>query len=185
MKDIWDKLFGIGLGKTGTHSLQSAMKYLGFIPALHGLKYIDELRNVKFACDIFIAARWKFLDYAYPQARFILTDRDTQTWLASSKNHGGNTIRKGRSGIPDQNGMHLPLRTAESRYILYGIAHFEEDIFVRVKEKHRRDIEAYFANKPDKLLIMDFEKGDGWQKLCHFLDVPEPDIPFPHKNKSS
>ena len=27
---------------------------------------------------------------------------------------------------------------------------------------------------------MNFEKGDGWNKLCKFLNVPEPDIPFPH-----
>jgi hypothetical protein len=25
-------------------------------------------------------------------------------------------------------------------------------------------------------------EGDGWEKLCNFLDKPIPQIPYPHKN---
>jgi len=30
---------------------------------------------------------------------------------------------------------------------------------------------------------MDITKGDGWDKLCKFLEKPKPDVSFPHKNK--
>lgn len=35
--------------------------------------------------------------------------------------------------------------------------------------------------KPENLLIM--ELGDGWEKLCKFLNKPVPQIPYPHSNK--
>ncbi len=34
----------------------------------------------------------------------------------------------------------------------------------------------------ERLLV--YRMGDGWQPLCEFLDVPIPDIPFPHANKN-
>jgi len=33
------------------------------------------------------------------------------------------------------------------------------------------------------LLVIDFEKGDGYTSLCGFLDCPVPQEPFPHKNR--
>lgn len=36
------------------------------------------------------------------------------------------------------------------------------------------------AIAPDRLLV--FDVAEGWAPLCHFLDVPTPDFPFPHAN---
>ncbi|MYB38989.1 MAG: hypothetical protein F4Y26_16720 [Gammaproteobacteria bacterium] len=33
------------------------------------------------------------------------------------------------------------------------------------------------------LLVLDFERGDGWPELCAFLGEPVPDTPFPHVNR--
>ncbi len=33
----------------------------------------------------------------------------------------------------------------------------------------------------ERLLI--FNPSEGWGPLCRFLDLPEPDVPFPHANK--
>ena len=33
-----------------------------------------------------------------------------------------------------------------------------------------------------RLLI--YEPGQGWEPLCHFLDVPEPDTPYPKVNST-
>lgn len=33
-----------------------------------------------------------------------------------------------------------------------------------------------------KILVFDVFSGDGWEKLCNFLDRPIPNRPFPHKN---
>jgi hypothetical protein len=31
---------------------------------------------------------------------------------------------------------------------------------------------SFFSDKPNKLLIMDIYKGDGFDKLCPFLNLP-------------
>ena len=183
MKDIWHKIFGIGLGKTGTTSLTRAMQILNIKPTAHGIKYIDELRNVRFAADLFIAARWHFLAYAYPKAKFILTDRDTDSWLDSTQRHYQSTQKRSMEGTPTEWGLKIPLRTAESRWLMYGTTTFDSEKFRRVMDAHRFTAQIFFENQPERFLIMYITKGDGWKKLCSFLNIPIPDSPFPHKNR--
>lgn len=183
MKDIWNKIFGIGLGKTGTTSLTKAMVILGLTPAVHGVKYIDELRNVRFAADIFVAARWHFLAYAYPKAKFILTDRDTESWLDSTRRHYESTKRRSMEGIPTEYGLKIPLRTAESRWLLYGTTVFDPEKFEKTMNEHRLTSQIFFESQPERFLCMNIINGDGWEKLCSFLNVPVPNISFPYKNR--
>ena len=35
---------------------------------------------------------------------------------------------------------------------------------------------------PSQLLV--YRVGEGWEPLCHFLEVEVPDSPFPHENKA-
>lgn len=183
MKDIWDKIFGIGLGKTGTTSLTKAMTILGFTPVAHGIKYIDELRDVKFAADIFIAARWQFLAYAYPKAKFILTDRDTESWLDSTQRHYESTQKRSMEGTPTEYGLKIPLRTAESRWLMYGTTTFEPDKFKKAMDNHRLTTQVFFDSQPERFLCLYITRGEGWKKLCRFLNVPVPDVLFPYKNR--
>jgi hypothetical protein len=44
-------------------------------------------------------------------------------------------------------------------------------------------VRQFFADKPaGKLLELAICEGEGWEKLCPFLDVPVPAVPFPVKN---
>ena len=52
-------------------------------------------------------------------------------------------------------------------------------------ERHNREVQEYFANRPDDLLIIDLPNDDGWSRLCPFLGHPTPNEPFPHANKAS
>jgi len=46
-------------------------------------------------------------------------------------------------------------------------------------------VEHFFSNKPkDRFLKFRIIDGDGWEKLCSFLDKPIPDVPFPNTNQS-
>jgi hypothetical protein len=45
------------------------------------------------------------------------------------------------------------------------------------------EVQKYFNNQPNKLIVLDWEKGDGWIELCEFLGKPVPSLPFPHANK--
>jgi hypothetical protein len=50
-----------------------------------------------------------------------------------------------------------------------------------IRERNE-EIIHYFENRKSKLLVMDITKGDGWDKLCNFLNKSIPNKPFPHKN---
>ncbi|MCK5363870.1 MAG: hypothetical protein KAR22_12915 [Gammaproteobacteria bacterium] len=47
-------------------------------------------------------------------------------------------------------------------------------------EKNTAEVQAAFG--PVRLLT--YNLGDGWEKLCRFLDRPIPDMPFPRSNSA-
>lgn len=40
----------------------------------------------------------------------------------------------------------------------------------------------HFDGRAGDLLVVCWETGDGWERFCRFLDLPLPDLPFPHEN---
>jgi len=173
------RFFGIGLGKTGTRSLASAMEILGY-SVKHGGQ-MDDVKDYEFLNDIAIAARWRYLDYYYgPMAKFILTIRDIDSWIKSSDAHA-----KGRSGERGKEGVIVGthLARAEHRYLVYGITYYDEKIFRDVYANFNHEIINHFHGQVDRFLILNICAGDGWEKLCPFLDKPVPDKSFPHSHK--
>ena len=52
-------------------------------------------------------------------------------------------------------------------------------------EKHNEAVREYFKDRPEKLLTMCFENGDGWNKLLPFLGIEgTPVADWPHSNKA-
>lgn len=188
-----NKIFCIGFHKTGTTSLAAALQKLGYrvrhgykpqsdliLKALHDkvppLQYLEEEHQTYDAYADLYAIRDHFveLDKAYPDSKFILTVRDEDEWVESVKRQ----IKK----RPDSPFFHHWYYQNELQW-----RHF--------RRMHERCVLEYFdmpsinlryrGVMPDRrLLVMDITKGDGWNKLCEFLNKPIPDKPFPHKNKS-
>jgi len=163
------KIFCIGFFKTGTNSLSEALSILGYrtghflragkMPKQGWIEYIKKL-NYDAYTDSPMPRKdlYKKLDEAFPNSKFILTIRDNKSLEKSILNYF-----KGTSGeIKDSE----QLERAIKRY-----------------DEHNREIIDYFQKKPSQLLIMNLFEGDGWDKLCGFLDKPIPKRPFPHKNK--
>jgi len=173
------KVFGIGFHKTGTTSLAEALRMLGrTVTGPNGVNDPNIARNAlplamslvgKY--DAFQDNPWPLLfrelDARIPGSRFILTVRSEEAWLRSVVAHFGN--------------QDTPMR----RWI-YGVGHplGHEDIYLDRYRQHNRDVVAHFASRPSSLLVMDVAGGDGWEKLCPFLGLPEPAQPFPHANKA-
>ena len=65
----------------------------------------------------------------------------------------------------------------------FGTPMHNEEIYVERYRRHADEVRAYFQNRPQDLLEISWEKGEGWEKLCPFLGVPIPDTPFPHAGK--
>ncbi len=180
------KVFGIGWAKTGTTTLGECFKTLGLNHqsqrldlvldlAKNDLSRILELAKEK---DSFEDWPWiilyQELDEAFPGSRFILTQRDSKNWLLSYQN----MIQKKRQVSEKLNAI---------RRILYSLPFpdvSERDLVERYNQ-HNEEIMLYFQDRPDDLLVVDWEKGDGWETLCQFLGKEIPDAPFPHKNKGT
>jgi len=173
------KVFGIGFHKTGTSSLGKALKRLGYrVSGPFGVHDANTIENVLDVAlekarhfDAFQDNPWpllyKELDARFPGSKFILTVRSTETWLGSVRRHFAACETPMRKWIY---GAGSPIGN-EGRYI-------------EVYEAHNAAVRAYFASRPEDLLILDLPAGDGWLKLCNFLDVEVLDGPFVHANSA-
>jgi len=162
------KVFGVGLSKTGTNSLNAALERLGY-KALHypSPRQVMELaQDYDALTDTPVLACLEALDQHYPGAVFVLTTRAEESWLESCRSHW-ERVKPSDVG-------------AWNRRNVYGIVEFDEATFRRVYHEHNRRIRDYFAGRPWKLVEMDIVAGDGYSKLCPALGLEALDEPFPH-----
>jgi hypothetical protein len=164
------RIFGIGLSRTGTNSLNIALGYLGYkalhYPSPH--KVMELARKYDALTDTPVLAYMEALDQRYPGALFILTLREEESWLESCRGHWERTTPS------DVN--------AWNRSNVYGTAEYDEAVFRRVYHEHNRRIRDYFASRPWKLVEMDIIAGEGYEKLCPAVGLPVLDEPFPHES---
>ena len=184
------KVFGIGMFKTGTTSLEYALRILGFNhinnltffngkPFDYSSKNIENVKNdydyesfskeeinkLKLAIDSYNAFSdhpWMwFFKKAYeihPSGKFILTTRKDEETLANSDYNYWIANGVDENEIPNK-----------------------EDFIYRYK-KHNDEVRKYFKGNSNFIEIC-FENGDGWEEICNFLELPVPEIDFPHMNK--
>ena len=177
------KVFGIGFHKTGTTSLAKALTMLGYRVtgpnAVHRRDLDDRValevaRELLPQFDAFQDAPWAYLyrelDRLVPGSRFVLTVRPEEEWLTSVVRHFGRRVSPLREWVYGP-GLGSPIGN--------------EHQYLERYRRHDREVRAYFAHRPDDLLIMDVTGDDGWEVLCPFLDRPAPDVPFPHVNDAA
>jgi hypothetical protein len=183
-----NKIFCVGLNKTGTSSLHEAFKILG-LKSVH--EYTDSGQNIKdmlhenylSGSDILKGLEaydaytdWDKMPYnqvifkefvkQYPNSKFILNTRDIDGWLNSRVKHvKRNQLEKKNN--PD----------ADIKWLDIDVKAWEEEF-----KKHHEVVFEHFKNREEEMLVFDITKGDGWEKLCPFLEMPIPSVPFPVKN---
>ena len=176
------RVFGIGLGRTGTTSLHQALKILGFRskhcprftldPAGQLCVSKEDIRAHDALTDEPVALIYKELDRRYPGARFILTVRELSNWLASRENNN-RAMQPWWAKNPAVAVLHATL---------FGCASFDRDRYTAAFEAHTASVLDYFRGREADLLLMDLCAGEGWEKLCPFLGLSVPDAPFPRWN---
>ena len=175
-------IVGAGFQKTGTSSLREALKILGFkvkdtssralIPILKGdfKRVINMLKNYDAVEDTPWYIIYKEIDKLVPNSKFVLTIRDEEAWYKSVRKHIGD------------------LRAAHHEWIYgrgKGLPKDDKENTIAVYKKHNDEVKAYFKDRPNDLLVIDFTKGEKWDKLCSFLDLEVPAQEFPHYNNTS
>jgi hypothetical protein len=182
------KVFGVGWAKTGVTTLGRCLEILGYRHHGQRLDLVSDLgagdpatadlsRLLAVAAEFDAFTDWPWIlpfrqfDAAFPGSRFILTTRSPDRWLRSYL-----------SMLP-----RLPPQTDEviqRRRILYGLPFPDvtDAMLLDRYQQHNAEVNRWFRDRPDALLVVDWEAGDGWGPLCRFLGRPVPDVPFPHEN---
>lgn len=176
------KVFGIGLNRTGTTTLGRTLEILGFrnhvsfdfeLTKSWAENDLEPILEIARANNNFEGWPWPLmfreLYEEFEDAKFILTMRKTpETWYKSLCDH---SLRTG----PE-----------EYRKLVYGhyMPHDFKEEYLEFYEQHNRDIINFFKrNASEKLLVVCWEKGDGWKVLCEFLDKESPKREFPFLNR--
>lgn len=171
-------VFCVGFQKTGTSSLTLALGMMGW--DVTGSNWMTErgltdevvkeraskrLETWNAAADNPWPVLWRWLAEEYPDARFILTVRDLESWSESVERHFGDVWTPGHAYI-----------YGEGRYV------GNERLWRRRFQQHNDEVQKWFErHRPDDLLVMDICGGEAdWGALCEFLGCEQPAVPFPH-----
>ena len=182
-----NKVFGVGLPKTGTSSL-AVMLTSNNIPTVHfGNTLCQEIRNKMYKgiykFDILKQFRgvtngfemiFPQLDVEYPDSKFINTIREKEIWMTSAESHWERMMANPKAR-PAEIHHHL---------ITFGTYLFNKDRFSFVYDMHKNMVDEYFKDRPDDLLTIDITIDNEYPiKICDFLGIPCVDRQPKHLNK--
>lgn len=178
-----NKVFGLGLQRTGTTTLRVATATLGLstVPSWRWMgRFSDNLKRGNVLADALDLANrydacinmpfptfYRELYDAHPDAKFILTLRDDESWYESM------TAFFGSANWP------------EIRYVFgQSAAPDHKERMIETYHTHNHTVLEFFADKPGSLLLMDINSGkDGWKTLCDFLGRETEYDDFPKSNE--
>lgn len=172
------KVFGLGLARTGTTSLHEAMQLLGLRSAPESTAFLDGIDAEHLAAfDAFfdnpVPFRYEQLDAVVgDSARWIVTERPVEDWLTSMQWLFG----------PGQDRLDSRTRALGRRVHLdvYGIDEFDPDRLRTVHAEHYANLRTWVTGRPHVWLNL---TELSWSPLCALLDLPEPRRRFPRANQ--
>ena len=201
------KVFCIGRNKTGTTSLEMALKDLGYEVGnqataellLHDYAQRNFQSIVRY-CNTAEAFQdipfslpytYQIMDFAFPGSKFILSVRDSDDeWYASlirfhQKRLGvRGTITK--DDLIDDLYRYRGFIWEGTRVIYDTPEHdpYNERILKEHYRRHNEDVIEYFRYRSD-LLVINLKEASSYQKFCDFLNVEPVYRDFPWLNRSS
>jgi len=191
------KIIGAGVGRTGTYSLKLAINQLGFGPSHHMEEVIFNMpvqlplwqaaarghpdfeaiyKGYPAAVDWPTAGFFRELHAAYPDAKFILTHRSTESWVESFSA----TIYKlisAPEAVPEQMREWIAMGTAVIARTGFPLG-LDKAALGQAFEAHIAAVKG--AIPASQLLV--YQVKEGWEPLCAFLGVPVPEGAFPRSN---
>jgi hypothetical protein len=201
------KVFCIGCNKTGTTSLEEALKSFGyrmgsqkagelllrdyaerdFRKILKLCKTATAFQDIPFSLD----HTYQAVDGEFPGSKFILTVRDTaDQWFESLKRFHTKLVGKDRTPTKED------LQEYDYRYrgwlwechqFVFGAdasTLFDKELYINYYNRHNRVAIDYFKERPDDLLVLNVAEPAAMGSLCKFLNVQPEQRTFPHLNKT-
>lgn len=191
------RVFGVGVGRTGTYSLKLAINQLGLGPCYHMEEVLLNMpihvplwqaaldgkpdwqsiySGYESAVDWPTAGFFRELIAAYPSAKFVLTHRSPERWADSFSATIYKLLAGGDDAPPElQEWLEMSRGVIARTGFPDGL---NRDDLIAAFLAHNEAVER--AVPASQLLV--YEVKDGWRPLCDFLGVPEPEEAFPRTN---
>lgn len=205
------KLIGAGLPRTGTLTQKVALEMLGLGPCYHMVSVLADLSqaqlwqralegDISFS-EIFdgygSTVDWpggyfyRELMEAYPDAKVLLSVREPESWERSMRDTVW-AVRNGESLVRLLSSAQAHVNPQWAAFLqmiddllwrdrgTFASSHEDSEELIDAMHRHEEAVKATVPS--DRLLV--WSVIEGWEPLCEFLDVPVPDVPFPHVNDS-
>jgi hypothetical protein len=203
------RLIGAGLPRTATSSQKVAMDILGVTPCYHMQNIfadLDEaprwtaaldspevleeiLEHAQSVIDWPGSYHYRALMDLHPEAKVLLSVRSGESWADSmietiwAMLYGDNLLGHITSVHCDVDPRwRFYIDMMKDMWETSGLAGPDS-----TPESLARGMEAYnaqvIATVPAERLLV-WQIDDGWEPLCEFLELPVPEVPFPHVNES-
>jgi len=201
------KVFCVGRNKTGTTSLEAALRSLGLKLGLQArgemltndwarrdfTRIIDLCTTAQAFQDVPFSLPYTFqaLDASFAGSKFILTLRDSpEQWFDSVTRFQTKIVNKGRLPTADD------LREFEYRYKGYLWDAFlrnygdderllyDKDTYISHYLRHNQSVIEYFRHRPADLLVLNVSEPDAMQRVCAFLGIAYQGQEMPNLNRS-
>ncbi|KAJ7327843.1 P-loop containing nucleoside triphosphate hydrolase protein, partial [Mycena albidolilacea] len=123
---------------------------------------------------------------AYPQAKVILTTRDPARWWISFRGTllvmlDTRSTALARWLDPSGFGKFVPFARRNLEIFLGPLDWIDEKWAKCRYVEYNASIRALVPSER----LLEYEMGEGWGRLCRFLEKDVPEVPFPHKNDST
>jgi|TARA_B100000768_G_scaffold173325_1_gene182467 hypothetical protein len=199
------EVIGAGFGRTGTLSLKLALETLGFDKCYHMMEVSLNLSHSKLwsrvakgqsvdwaqlftgykaSVDWPSSSFWREQYKAYPEARIILSLRDSDKWYESVMNTIWRASEKARLDAENSEDEEALARSTMVYEVIWnGVFDGrmgDKAHVIDCYEKHNQEVIDHVA--ADKLLV--YRPGDGWEPLCNFLQQPIPEKDYPRVNST-
>ncbi|KAI1386597.1 P-loop containing nucleoside triphosphate hydrolase protein [Hypoxylon trugodes] len=212
------KLIVLSAPRTGTHGLYQALKILGFKPyhmaevlkaGTPAVKILNDGLNAEYFHEGKPYGREEFdkwfADYdviiempffmlrstlkAYPDAKFLLTERNPEKWAKSYRNTIGDMVIQFGS-FPLSVCRHFDAFTYYLSQTAFRLYDYMSNGYRMTPEGQKflaENYKEYIAEvkrvvPPKQLKVCKLEDGFGWDEICPYLGVPVPDTPWPSLN---
>lgn len=163
-------VFGIGLSVRSLKLLARALAAQGLIVAQNagpdlapvmqdmGGPSIGALSDFDAAVGISLAPRYRELDYAFPESRFILLIDARDKWLAEVDAARGDPHSRLTRALASVFDVHALDAGLTWRWL------------ADTADAYYQGVRAYFADQPAKLITLQVTPGTTWESLCHDLE---------------
>jgi hypothetical protein len=164
-----NKIFIIGLPRTGTTSVCHALLELGVATA-HTAYTQQCFEKATALADTPIFNDYQTLDQYYPNAKFIYLERDLNAWLPSIKQL---LLRMHTNLTRTDGGFNIHIKRCYlNTFKALSIDKINDDEYLTsCYQKHFNDAQAYFNNRKSDFLSINIAQQPSYQRLCEFLSL--------------